>query len=157
MPRKEPRLPGIELKPASEVAKESAEEGTKAAGKAEETSKAEEEKGEKKPHTPRPRLVLKSAEEVQAQDAGEKAPHGGSSESDDEQLAENLRKASSVVTLAPRQRAEEVSGPRSDEVAYDEDEVPSVITSSKVTVAELEEDPCAPSQAEEEVLKVETC
>ena len=95
-----------------------------------------------------PGWSLKSAEEVQLQDAGEKAPHGESSEGDDEQLAENLRKASSVVTLTPRQRAEQASGPRSDEVAYDEDEEPSVITSSKViyTVTELEEDPYAPSQ-----------
>ena len=36
----------IELKSASEVAKESAAKGAKAAGKAEETSKAEKEKGE---------------------------------------------------------------------------------------------------------------
>ena len=57
-----------------------------------------------------------------------------------------MRKASSVVTLTPRQRAEQASGPRSDEVAYDEDEKPSVITSSKVTVTGVEEDPYAPSQ-----------
>ena len=137
---------GIELKSASEVAKESAVEETKAAGKAEETSKAEKEKGEKKLHTPRSGLVLKSSEEVQMQDAGEKAPHGESSEGDDEQLAEDLRKASSAVTLTPRQWAEKVSGPHSDEVAYDEDEEQSVIPSSKVTVIELEEDPYAPSQ-----------
>ena len=90
---------GIELKSASEVAQESAKEGTEAAGKAEEASKAEKEEGEKRPHTPRSGLVLKSAEEVQMQDAGEKAPHGDSSESDDEQLAENLRKGNGKLQM----------------------------------------------------------
>ena len=61
-------------------------------------------------------------------------------------MAENLRRATSVVTLTPREGAGAVSGPRSDEVDYDEDELQSVITSSKVTVAELEGDARADSQ-----------
>ena len=39
-----------------------------------------------------------------------------------------------------------MSGPRSDEVDHDEDELQSVITSSKATVAELEGDAHADSQ-----------
>ena len=54
--------------------------------------------------------------------------------------------ATSVVTLTPREGAGAVSGPRSDEVDYDEDELQSVVTSSKVTVAELEGDARADSQ-----------
>ena len=34
-------------------------------------------------------------------DPGAKAPHGDSSDEEDEQLAENLRKATSAVTLTP--------------------------------------------------------
>ena len=65
-------------------------------------AEAKEEKSEKRPHSPRSGLVLKTSEEVRQQDAGEKAAHGESSEGDDdEQLAAELQKASSV-TLTPR-------------------------------------------------------
>ena len=80
------------------------------------------EKSEKRPHTPRSGIVLKKAEEVQQQDAGEKTPHGDSSDdADDVVLAENLQKASSV-TWTSRKGVEGSDGPRSDEVLYgDED------------------------------------
>ena len=72
---------------------------------------------EKRPHTPRSGIVLKTAEEVQQQDAGEKAPrHEGS------------------------------DGPRSVEVVCDDGGSRTLGTSSKVTVSGVEDDPYAPSQ-----------
>ena len=50
-------------------------------------------------------MVLKRADEVQKQEEGgpeSKAPHGDSSDEEDELLAENLRKATSAVTHTPR-------------------------------------------------------
>ena len=141
---------GIELKSASEVAMEDVEKDTQTAEKAKGSSESRSDTVEKRPHTPRSGLVLKSAEEVQMKDVddpGEKAPHGDFSDEEDEQLAENLTKATSVVTSTPREGAGAVSGPRSDEVDYDEDELQSMITSSKVTIAELEGDARADSQA----------
>ena len=87
----------VELKPASEVSKAQQDEGAKDAAKAAATAEAKEEKSEKRPHTPRSGLVLKTSEEVRSQEAGEKAPHGESSDGDDEQLAAELQKASSVT------------------------------------------------------------
>ena len=133
----------VELKPASEVSKATQDEGAKDAAKAEAAAEAKEEKSEKRPHTPRSGLVLKTSEEVRSQ-AGEKAPHGDSSEGDDE-LAADLQKGSSV-TLTSRKGLEQRSGPRSDEVVYDEEESQTVFTSSKVTASGVEEDPYAPSQ-----------
>ena len=87
-----------------------------------------------------------SSEPEDSKDPGETAPHGDSSDEEDEQLAENLRRATSVVTLTPREGASAVSGPRSAEVDSDEEESQSMITSSKVTVVELEGDARADSQ-----------
>ena len=134
----------VELKPASEVAKEKTEKDATDAAKVEATVEADAEKSEKRPHTPRSGLVLKTSEEVRLQDTGEKAPHGESSE-DDEQLAEGLRMASSVVSLTPREGLEQGSDLRSDEVVYDEEEQRSGVTSSKVTVTEAGDIPYAPS------------
>ena len=97
--------------------------------------------GEKRPHTPRSGVVLRSAEEVQRKDEEDpdgKAPHGNSSEEEAELLAENLRKATSAVTLTSREGAGATSGPRSDEADHDEEDRQSVVTSSKVMVVELE-------------------
>ena len=55
---------GVELKLASEVEMEGVEEETHGAEKAKESSEPKGEAGEKRPHTPRSGLVLKSAEEV---------------------------------------------------------------------------------------------
>ena len=69
---------GVELKSASEVEMEGIEKESKG---------AEGDAGEKQPHTPRSGLVLKSAEEVpkkDAEDPGEKAPRGDSSDEEDE-------------------------------------------------------------------------
>ena len=71
----------VELKPASEVSKASQEKAEKDAGRADEPA---EEKSEKRPHTPRSGIVLKTAEEVQQHDAGEKAPHRESSDEADD-------------------------------------------------------------------------
>ena len=130
------------MKPASEVSKASREKSVEGAGKA---GEAATEKSE--PHTPRSGIVLKSAEEVQQQDAGEKAPHGDpSDDADDAELAENLQKASSVAWTS-RKGVEETSGePRSDEVLYGDEETRTVFASSKVTISEVNEDPYAPSQ-----------
>ena len=135
----------VELKPASEVAKEKTEKDATEAAKVEATVEADIEKSEKRPHTPRSGLVLKTSEEVRLQDTGEKAPHGESSE-DDEQLAEGLRMASSAVSLTPRKGQEQGSDLRSDEVFYDEEEQRPGITSSKVTVTEVGDLPYAPSE-----------
>ena len=105
----------IELKPASEVSKASREKSVEGAGKADEPATG---KSEKRPHTPRSGIVLRKAEEVQQQDAGEKTPHGDSSDdADDVVLAENLQKASSVAWTS-RKGMEGSDGPRSDEVLY---------------------------------------
>ena len=45
------------------------------------------------------------------------------------------------VTLTPQKGQEQGSGPRSDEVVYDEDEDQTAFTSSKVTFSGVEEDP----------------
>ena len=104
------------------------------------------EKSEKKPHTPRSGIVLKSAEETQQHDAGEKAPHGNSSdEVNDVELAENLQKASSFAWTS-RKGVEGSDGPRSDEVVCGDEDTRTVETSSKITVSGVDEDPYAPSQ-----------
>ena len=125
----------VELKRASEVAGEKTEKDATDAAKVEDV-----EKSEKRPHTPRSGLVLKTSEEVRLQDTGEKAPHGESSE-DDEQLAEGLR-----MSLTLRKGQEQGSDLRSDEVFYDEEEQRSGFTSSKVTVTEVGDPPYAPSE-----------
>ena len=74
----------------------------------------------KRPHTPRSGIVLKTAEEVQQQDAGEKAPRGQSSdEADDAELADRLQKASSVADTS-RKGQEGSDGPRSVDVVCDD-------------------------------------
>ena len=131
----------VELKTASEVSKASQEKADKDAGRAGEPA---EEKSEKRPHTPRSGIVLRSAEEVQQRDAGEKAPHGDSSDEDDDvMLAENLQKVSSV-TGTSRKGQEGSNGPRSVEGMYGDE--PTEETSSKITVSGVDEDPYAPSQ-----------
>ena len=103
-------------------------------------------KSEKRPHTPRSGIVLKTAEEVQQQDAGEKAPHGQSSdEADDTELADQLQKASSVAGTS-RKGHEGSDGPRSVDVVCDDGGSRTLGTSSKVTVSGVEDDPYAPSQ-----------
>ena len=88
---------------------------------------------------------MKTAEEVQQHDAGEKAPHRESSDdADDVVLAENLQKASSV-TWASRKGQEGSDGPRSVEGECGDD-VPTEETSSKITVSGVDEDPYAPSE-----------
>ena len=137
------KVKSIELKPASEVSKASREKCVEGAGKAGESTA---EKSEKKTHTPRSGIVLKTAEEVQQQDAGEKAPHGDSSDdADDVVLAENLQKASSVAWTS-RKGMEGSDGPRSDEVLYGDEDTRTLETSSKVTISGVDEDPYAPSQ-----------
>ena len=101
---------------------------------------------EKRPHTPRSGIVLKTAEEVQQQDAGEKAPHGQSSdEADDAELANQLQKASSVAGTS-RKGHEGSDGPRSVDVACDDGGSRTLDTSSKVTVSGVDDDPYAPTQ-----------
>ena len=101
---------------------------------------------EKRPHTPRSGIVLKTAEEVQQQEAGEKAPHGQSSdEADDAELADQLQKASSVAGTS-RKGHEGSDGPRSVEVVCDDGGSRTLGTSSKATVSGVEDDPYAPSQ-----------
>ena len=91
-------------------------------------------------------LPMKTVEEVQQRDAGEKAPHRESSdEADDADLAENLQKASSV-TWASRKGQEGSDGPRSVEGMCGDDDTRTVDTSSKITVSGVDEDPYAPSQ-----------
>ena len=103
-------------------------------------------KSEKRPHTPRSGIVLKTAEEVQQQDAGEKAPRGQSSdEADDTELADQLQKASSVAGTS-RKGHEGSDGPRSVDVVCDDGGSRTLGTSSKVTVSGVEDDPYAPSQ-----------
>ena len=129
-------IKAAELKPASEVSRAAQAIAVKGAEKAGETAEEKREESEKRPHTPRSGIVLKTSEEVRQREAGEKAPHGESSdEGDDAQLAENLQKASSV-RLTPRKGLEVISGePRSDviEALCDEEESQTVFTSSKIT------------------------
>ena len=76
---------------------------------------------EKRPHTPRSGIVLKSAEEVQQQDAGDKAPHGDySDEADDAELADHLQKASSVAGTSWK-GLEGSDGPKSVDVVCDDE------------------------------------
>ena len=85
----------VELRPASVASQTVQEKAEKDAGRAADPA---EEKSEKRPHTPRSGIVLKTVEEVQRHDAGEKAPHRDSSdEADDVELAESLQKASSAT------------------------------------------------------------
>ena len=101
---------------------------------------------EKRPHTPRPGIVLKTAEEVQQHGAGEKAPHGQSSdEADDAELADQLQKASSVAGTS-RKGHEGSDGPRSVDVVCDDGGSRTVDTSLKVTVSGVDDDPYAPTQ-----------
>ena len=101
---------------------------------------------EKRPHTPRSGIVLKTAEEVQQQQAGEKAPHGQSSdEADDADLADQLQKASSVAGTS-RKGHEGSDGPRSVDVVCDDGRSRTLDTSSKATVSVVEDDPYAPTQ-----------
>ena len=68
-------------------------------------------------------MVLKSAEAVQREvdenDEGAKEAHGDSSDEEDDQLAEKLRKATGSVILVSREAARVISEPRSDQAAYD--------------------------------------
>ena len=142
-PEKPPEPKKGETTDASEVSKASREKAVEDAGKAGESAT---EKSEKRPHTPRSGIVLKTAVEVQQQDAGEKAPHGDSSDdADDVVLAENLQKASSVAWTS-RKGVEGSDGPRSDEVVYGDEDTRALETSSEVTISAVDEDPYAPSQ-----------
>ena len=93
-------------------------------------------------------MVLKSAETVQREtdenDEGAKAPHGDSSDEEDNQLAEKLRDATGSVTLVPCEAALAISEPRS--AAYDEEEQKSVVASSKATQLETNDEARAGSQ-----------
>ena len=101
---------------------------------------------EKRPHTPRSGIVLKTAEEVQQQDAGEKAPRGQSSdEADDTELAALLQEAGSVADTS-RKGHEGSDGPRSVEVVCDDEGSRTLDTSSRVTVSGVDDDPYAPTQ-----------
>ena len=132
----------VELKPASAVSQVSQEQKASDAGRAE---GAAPEESEKRPHTPRSGIVLKSAEEAQQSDAGEKAPHRvDSSEDDDVTLAAELQRASSVAGTS-RKGARGSDDPRSDEGMYGDD-ARSKGTPSAVTVSGVDDDPYAPSQ-----------
>ena len=86
----------VELKPATSVSTAVPSKRDKNVQEARTTTV----ESEKRPHTPRSGIVLKKAEEVQQHDAGEKAPHGQSSdEADDVELADRLQKASSVAGI----------------------------------------------------------
>ena len=102
----------VEMKDVEEVSMEKTEE-------VQEASKRTDDAGEKRPHTPRSGVVLKSAEavkrEVDEKDEAAKAAHGDSSDEEDDQLAEKLRKATGTVTLVPREAARTISEPRSDQ------------------------------------------
>ena len=99
------------------------------------------------PFEPTPRRPRKCpAEEVQQHDAGEKAPHGQSSdEADDAELADQLQKASSVAGTS-RKGHEGSDGPRSVDVVCDDGGSRTLDTSSKVTVSGVDDDPYAPTQ-----------
>ena len=132
----------VELKPATSV---STAVPSKKDKEGQETQ-APTVESEKRPHTPRSGIVLKTAEEVQQQHAGEKAPHGQSSdEADDADLADQLQKASSVAGTS-RKGHEGSDGPRSVDVVCDDGGSRTLDTSSKVTVSGVEDDPYAPTQ-----------
>ena len=132
----------VELKPATSV---STAVPSKKDKEGQETQ-APTVESEKRPHTPRSGIVLKTAEEVQQQQAGEKAPHGQSSdEADDADLADQLQKASSVAGTS-RKGHEGSDGPRSVDVVYDDGMSRTLDTSSKATVSVVEDDPYAPTQ-----------
>ena len=106
----------VELKPATSVS--TAVPSKK--DKEKQETQAPTVESEKGPHTPRSGIVLKTAEEVQQQHAGEKAPHGQSSdEADDADLADQLQKASSVAGTS-RKGHEGSDGPRSVDVVCDD-------------------------------------
>ena len=132
----------VELKPATSVS--TAMQSRKEKDVQEARTTAAE--SEKRPHTPRSGIVLKKAEEVQRQDAGEKAPHGDSSdEADDAELADHLQKASSVAGTS-RKGLEGSDGPKSVEGVCGDEGSRTVGTSSKVTVSGVDDDPYAPTQ-----------
>ena len=132
----------VELKPATSVSTAEPSKKEKDVQEARTTT----EGSEKRPHTPRTGIVLKRAEEVQRHDAGEKAPHGDSSdEADDAELADHLQKASSVAGTS-RKGLEGSDGPRSVDVACDDEGSRTLETSSKVTVSGVDDDPYAPTQ-----------
>ena len=77
---------------------------------------------------------------MQQHDAGEKAPHGQSSdEADDAELADQLQKASSVAGTS-RKGHEGSDGPRSVDVVCDDGGSRTLDTSSKVTVSGVDDD-----------------
>ena len=132
----------VELKPATSVST------AMPSGKDKGTQEAQTVTAvsEKRPHTPRSGIVLKTAEEVQQHDAGEKAPRGQSSdEADDAELANQLQKASSVAGTS-RKGHEGSDGPRSVDVVCDDGGSRTLDTSSKVTVSGVDDDPYAPTQ-----------
>ena len=132
----------VELKPATSVSTAVPSKKEKDEPEAKTTT----EKSEKRPHTPRSGIVLKTAEEVQRHDAGEKAPHRESSdEADDADLAVQLRKASSVAGTS-RKGQEGSDGPRSIDVVCDDEGSRTLGTPSKVTVSGVDDDPYAPTQ-----------
>ena len=131
----------VELKPATSVS--TAVPSKKDKVQEARTTTAE---SEKRPHTPRSGIVLKKAEEVQRQEAGEKAPHGDSSdEADDAELADHLQKASSVAGTS-RKGLEGSDGPKSVDVVCDDEGSRTLETSLKVTVSGVDDDPYAPTQ-----------
>ena len=132
----------VELKPATSVAAAVPSRKDKSVQEAQTVTAG----SKKRPHTPRSGIVLKTAEEVQQHDAGEKAPHGQSSdEADDADLADQLQKASSVAGTS-RKGHEGSDGPRSVDVVCDDGGSRTLDTSSKVTVSGVEDDPYAPTQ-----------
>ena len=132
----------VELKPATSVSTAVPSKKDKDVQEAR-TTTAE---SEKRPHTPRSGIVLKKAEEVQQHDAGEKAPHGQSSdEADDAEHADRLQKASSVAGTS-RKGHEGSDGPKSVDVVFDDQGSRTLEASSKATVSGVDEDPYAPTQ-----------
>ena len=132
----------VELKPATSISTAVPSGKDKGAQEAQTLTAV----SEKRPHTPRSGIVLKTAEEVQQQDAGEKAPHRQSSDdADDAELADQLQKASSVAGTS-RKGHEGSDGPRSVDVVCDDGGSRTLDTSSKVTVSAVEDDPYAPTQ-----------
>ena len=129
----------VELKPAASVSTAVPSGKDKDAQEAQTVTAV----SEKRPHTPRSGIILKTAEEVQQQDAGEKAPHGQSSdEADDAELASQLQKASSVAGTS-RKGHEGSDGPRSVDVVCDDGGSRTLDT---VTVSGVDDDPYAPTQ-----------
>ena len=70
-------------------------------------------------------------------DTGAKAPHGNSSDDeDDEELGARLRSASQVVSLVSRDAVCQPNQPGSDKAAFDEEERRSSVHSSRVVLKE---------------------